>query len=272
MKILNLSSKLFASAFALLVITNAVMLLGVYLNQSSETTSETTLTQRELQLSSSMQKENNNVSLRLIYRTTNSLNRSYQNIFLNIDKLKELGFDTDKYLYSQDGKITPTKEVFIVLENSGESYEKSLKLAEEAFIEKEALYNANQDDKNRQKDYENAKNTLVREQTSLSRLFAIDAGLDYEELRKKYTNKANYLIVKGVVGLAKEYKQQKLYGYIKQLNVQNIHVPYNLKHLFKDVKPIYNYKDAQDTSVKYNVEVKYGSKYEPFITSVKIIN
>ncbi len=46
MKIFKLSSKLFASAFALLVITNLVMLLGVYLNRSSETTSEVTLTQR----------------------------------------------------------------------------------------------------------------------------------------------------------------------------------------------------------------------------------
>lgn len=269
MKILNLSSKLFASAFALLVMTNAVMLLGVYLNQSSETTSEATLTQRELQLSNSIHKDNNSVSLRLIYRTTNNLNPINQNNFLNIDKLNELGFDIDKYLYSKNSAITPTKEVFIVLENSGESYEKSLQLAEESFAQKEALYNANQDDKSRQRDYENAKNNLAREQTSLSRLFAIDAGLDYEELRKKYVNKANNLIVKGIVGIVKEYKQKNLYGYIKQLNIQTIHVPYSFKYLFKDVKPIYNYKNTQETSAKYNVEVRYGSKYEPFITSVK---
>jgi hypothetical protein len=271
MKILNLSSKLFASAFALLVITNAVILFGVYLNQSSETTSEATLTQRELQLSNSMRKENNSVSLRLVFRTTNNLNRSHQDNFLNIDKLKELGFDTDKYLYSKDGARAPSKELFVVLENDGELYKKSLKSAEAELMEKEALYNANKDDKKKQRDYENAKNSLTREQTSLSRLFAIDAGLDYEGLRKKYANKANYLIVKGVVGLVKEYKQKNLYGYIKQLNVQTIHVPYNFKYLFKDVEPIYNHKDAQDNYAKYNVEIMYGSKYEPFVTSVKRI-
>lgn len=271
MKISNLSSKLFASAFALLVITNAVMLLGVYLNRSSETTSEATLTQRELQLSNSIAKENNNVSLRLAYRTANKLIRSHQDNFLNHLKLEELGFDTDKYLYSKEGTRTPTKEVFIVLENDGELYKKSLKLAETTLIEKEALHNANKDDKKKQIDYENAKNNLTREQISQSRLFAIDAGLDYEGLREKYPNKTNYIIVKGVVGLIKEHKEKTLYGYIQQLNVQTLHLPYKFKHLLKDIRPINNHKNTQNTSLAYKMEVKYGSRYEPFITSVKII-
>lgn len=262
MKIFNLSSKLFTSAFALLVITNAVILFGVFLNRTSETTSEATLTQRELQLSNHIRKENNNASFRLIYRTTNNLYRSHQDNFLNIDKLRELGFDTDKYLYSEDWARRATKEVFVVLENSGESYKKSLKQSEEEFAQKEVLYRVNQDDKGRQREYESAKNSLTREQTSLSRLFAIDAGLDYERLREKYANKADYLIVKGVVAMTKEYKQKNIYGYIQQLNIQNIYLPYNFKHFFKD---------TQNTSVKYDVNIKYGSRYEPFVTSVKII-
>lgn len=271
MKIFKLSSKLFASAFALLVVTNVVMLLGVYLNRSSEATSETTLTQRELQLPSSIRKESSGISLRLAYRTAYKSSRSHQDNFLNHVKLKELGFDADKYLYSKEGIRTPTKEVFIVLEYDGESYKKSLKSAEAVLMEKEALYNAHKDDKKKQRDYENAKNNFTREQISQSRLFAIDAGLEYEGLRQKYPNKTDYLILKGVVGLVKDYKEKILYGYIQRLNVQTIHLPYKFKYLLKDIKPISNHKDAQNTSPKYKIEVKYGSRYEPFITSVKRI-
>ncbi|TKI70440.1 DUF4824 family protein [Sulfurimonas crateris] len=271
MKIFKLSSKLFASAFVLLVITNAVMLLGVYLNRSSEATSEVTLTQRELQLPSYIRKENNSVSLRLVYRTANKSSRSHQDNFLNHDKLEELGFDTDKYLYSKESTRTPTKEVFIVLENNGELYKKSLKSAEAVLMEKEALYNANKDDKKKQRDYENAKNNFTREQISQSRLFAIDAGLEYEGLRQKYPNKTDYLIVKGVVGLVKDYKEKILYGYIQRLNVQTVHLPYKFKYLLKEIGPINSHNNTRNTSLQYKVEVKYGSRYEPFITSVKRI-
>jgi len=271
MKVFKLSSKLFASAFALLIVSNAVMLFGVYLNRSSETTSEVTLTQRELQLSSPMRKENNSLSLKLVYRTANRSSRSRPDNFLNDVKLKELGFDTDKYLYSKEGTAATTKEVFIVLENDGESYKESLRSAEEELMRKEALYNANKDDKVKQIAYENAKSDLAREQMSQSRLFAIDAGLDYETLRQKYPDKTDYLILKGVVRAVKEHKEKSLYGYIQHLNVQAIHLPYEFKHLLKDIKPINNHRNMQNTPPKYKIEVKYGSRYEPFITSVKII-
>ncbi len=158
------------------------------------------------------------------------------------------------------------------MENDGEAYKESLKSAEAVLTKKEALYNANKDDKKKQRDYENAKNELAREQISHSRLFAIDAGLDYERLRQKYPDKTDYLIVKGVVGLAIEHKEKILYGYIQRLNVQTVYLPYKFKHILKDIKPINNYKNEQNTPPKYKIEVKYGSRYEPFITSVKIID
>ena len=269
MRTFKLSSKLFVSAFALLIATNALMLLGVYLNRTSETTSEVTLTQRELQLSNRIQKENNSVSLRLVYRTENR--SGSHNNFLNHDKLKELGFDTDKHLYSKEGSRATTKEVFVVLENDGEAYKRSLKSAEAALTKNEALYSANKDDERSQRAYENAKNELAREQISQSRLFAVDAGLDYERLRQKYPDKTKHLILKGVVRLVKEHKEKSFYGYIQHLNIQTIHLPYKFKHLLKDIKPMINHKNEQSTPPKYKMEVKYGSRYEPFITSVKVI-
>ncbi|WP_324171582.1 DUF4824 family protein [Sulfurimonas sp.] len=272
MKILKPSFKLFAAAFALLILTNIVVLLGIYLNRSGDTTSEAILTQRELEVPYYMDKENNSISLKIVYRNINKVNNSYYNNYndwLDLIKLKELGFDTDKYLTSKKNANKPTKEVFVVLEYNGESYKNSLKLAEETFAKKEALYNA---DKSKQRAYKSAKNGLTREQTSASRLFAIDAGLDYDVLRQKYTNKANFIIVKGLVKIYIEYKKKIIYGYIQQLHIQNIHLPYEFKHLLKNVEPIDKYNEEQNTYPSYKVGVKYGSSFEPWITSLKYIN
>ncbi|WP_321779494.1 DUF4824 family protein [Sulfurimonas sp.] len=268
MKILNPSSKLFAAAFALLILTNIVVLLGIYFNRSGETTSEAILTQRELEIPYSMKKENNSIFLKLVYRNINKSKFSHLGNWLNVTKLKELGFDTDKYLIYKKNIKRPSKEVFIVLEYNCESYKKSLKLAEEVFAEQEALYSA---EKSKQRAYKNAKRNLTREQTSASRLFAIDAGLDYDALRQKYTNKANFIIVKGLVKISNSYKEKIIYGYIQQLHIQKINLPYEFKHLLKDVKPIDKYNAKQNTHPSYKVEVKYGSRYEPWISSVKRI-
>jgi len=88
MKILKSSSRLFTAAFILLIVTNFVVLLSVYLNRSSKTTSETILTQRELQLPYTIQKENNSISLRIVYRTLNKVRRSPYVDWLNAVKLK----------------------------------------------------------------------------------------------------------------------------------------------------------------------------------------
>lgn len=268
MKILKPSSKLFAAAFALLILTNIVVLLGIYLNRSGDTTSEAILTQRELEVPYSMRKENNSIFLKLVYRSINKSKFSHEGNWLNIAKLKELGFDTDKYLIYKKNISRPSKEVFIVLEYDGESYKRSLKLAEETFARKEALYSA---DKSKQRAYKNAKNALAREQTSASRLFAIDAGLDYDILRQKYANKANFIIVKGLVKISNSYKEKITYGYIQQLHIQKINLPYEFKYLLKDVKPIDKYNTKQNIYPNYKVEVKYGSRYEPWISSVKRI-
>lgn len=258
MKLLKFSSKLFIASFALLILTNVVVLLGVYLNRSSEPTSHATLTQRELRLPYSVNKENSNISLKLVYRIFNKQRYSRNADWLNLAKLKELGFNTDKYLYTQSRRQTPSKEVFVVLEYDGQAYKDSLKLAEERFTEKEALYKANNTNNNKRA-FENAKRNLTREQTSASRLFAIDAGLDANALRQQYLSKDKYLVVKGLVKVIKGYKHQQAHGYIQQLNVQKIHLPYEFKHLIQGVKP------------KYSVELNYGSRYEPWISSFKRI-
>lgn len=276
MKIFKSSWGLFTLAFILLLGTNAVVLTGVYLNRTIEITSHTVLTQRELHTPYKNKKENNGVSLRLVYRTLNSdkSQGSYYKApsWLNASKLRELGFNTDAHLSSINRKKTAPKEVFIVLENDGEAYKKSLTLAEANFWQKEILFNANKDDKRVKQNYEDAKKLLNREQTSESRLFAVDAGLEYEKLRQIYSDKNKYIIVKGLVNKAYQYKiGQEQYGSVQQLDVQKIHLPYKFKYVLKGSTPDNYLNNPADNIQKYEVEIKYGSRYEPWISSVKII-
>ncbi|QOY55767.1 DUF4824 family protein [Candidatus Sulfurimonas marisnigri] len=270
MKKLNSSSKLFLAAFILLITTNLVVLTGVYINRSGETTSDTTLTQRELKLPYVMQEEISNISLRINYRTLKKTKRSPGVDWLDTTKLKELGLDTNKYIDSKNNE-KESKEAFIVLEYDGEAYKESLKLAEEDFVANEILYNENKYSKGRERSYNRAKESLTSEQLSASRLFAIDAGLDYDKLRRKYTSKVSYIIVKGVVKLGQSSKDKSIYGYIQQLSIRNVYLPYRFKQVFKDVKTANNYKNRQSISPQYKVELKYGSRYEPWINSVQRI-
>lgn len=274
MKIFKSSWGLFVLAFILLFFANAVVLTGAYINRAMEATSQTVLTQRELQMPYKNKRENNGMSLRLVYRILNTdiSKGSYNKIpaWLNAEKLKELGFYRDQG--TAHYKKTPTKEVFIVLEYDGEAYKKSLALAEENFVEKEVLFNAKKDDNKTKRDYEEAKKRLNREQISESRLFAIDAGVEYEKLRQKYSEKSTYIIVKGIVKLVYQYKIEKeQYAIIQQLNTENIYLPYKFKHVLKDITTDDDLNNRVGSAPKYEVEIKYGIRYEPWISSVETI-
>ena len=69
--------------------------------------------------------------------------------WLSKEELKKLGFDTKGYKNSKHTKSFLAKEVFIVLENDGDAYQKSLKRAEERLTREELLYNENINNKNR---------------------------------------------------------------------------------------------------------------------------
>ncbi len=264
------ASKLFWLAFLVLFLSNIVVLYGVYLNQLDEPTSELILTQRELALPYRYMKENSAISLSIVYRTVNTFRDGYLDYnvpkWLNEMKLKELGFNTVQYNDENSHRNRPIKEVFLVLQYDGKAYGESLKLREEDLERKAALLYANKNSKKIKRDFQEAKKSLQREKISESRLFAVDAGLDYVLLRKKYTNKNQYIILKGIIRLI--YKKNELYGRIQELSVTNLHVPYEYKHIFKNIK-----RDSPKTSKhpQYEVGIKYGSRYEPWIDSLNKI-
>lgn len=279
MKLTKAYLGIFIVAFLVLAITNIFVLTGVNLNRSGEPTSHTILTQRELREPHiyNLNKDNNAIFLRFDYRYD-------MDDWLNEEGLEKLGFDIEGYRNSKVQKrFLPKKEVFIVLENDGNAYQKSLKRAEERVIEKELLYNKDLNNEVLKHQMTQLKTKLLSEQLSNSRLFAIDAGLSYEKLRQKYDNIRKYIIVKGVIRPYTKYNAPDgFFVFIEKLSIPKLYIP--LKHSkwlrelsdkIEKERNFYTYLLDYDYGFRkfnkkpgYQVELKYGKHYEPWVVSV----
>ena len=283
MKIQFSSRRLFALGFVLLITTNIIVLLGVASNRSGEPESQIVLTERELRLPYNIRKENSGLELRLTWR---ALSMNENDLFsssrtppawFNAEKLEELGFKMDSFLNSSGDekryKKPIPKEVFIVLEKDGTPYREVVKRAEAALEREEKIFNLNPEDKKLRENFEYAEKRLDRERTSESRLFAIDAGLDPRALREKYGDPTRFLIARGSVQPRYDWdkKKKEVLGYISELSVASIYVPLEHRHPFDAILAENKSKAHDFKSPRFEVELAFGSRLEPWVVSVEPI-
>lgn len=274
---------LFALGFLLLLVTNVVVLAGAWSNRSGSPEAQVMLTERELQLPYWVNKENSGFSLQLVWRTLGKKKGQVDYsgwrspAWLDRGKLAELGFHVDDPAVPVDSarkrRDPVPKEVFIVLENDGAPYAKVLKGAAEALGEQKRLFESNNEDKKLRENFKRAQEGLTRERVSASRLFAIDAGLDAEELREKYNERTRFIITRGVVKLRYQYNKKKRTpsGYISRISVNKIHVPLKLRRIFDKIPMNKGKRDRQLSPPRYRVELAYGGRLEPWIRTVEPI-
>ena len=174
MKIFLSSRWLFVFGFIILVATNILVLSGVAFNRSGDPETLITLTERELRLPyKHMTRENGGLSLRLpwqvlIREAADKDDKNYgctrNPVWLDNEKLKELGFNIDEYSYWNDNstyyKIPIPKQVFIVLENNGDSYREAVKRAERKLEKQRSRFELNTGDKKLRKELESAEKSL----------------------------------------------------------------------------------------------------------------
>jgi len=172
-----------------------------------------------------------------------------------------------------DEKKPISKEVFIVLENNGEPYREAVKRAEKALEKKEALLELKPNDTKLLKNYKEAKKWLRRERIENSRLFAIDAGLNPVRLRGKYGDRSRFIIVRGLVRPGYHYieKKKTMTGVIRRLSIGNIHVPLKQRKVFDTVLAQRKPKRNEFQPPRYEVVLAYGSRFEPWIESVELL-
>jgi len=267
----------------IILLSNAIALAGVAYNRAGEATSRPTLTERELSLPYyyGLEKENSGISLQLRWRVYDGkkasayYSRWNRTEWLDADKLGLLGYDVSYPLNKADSgahyKKATSKEVFLVFENNGAIYQKVLQQYQVKLVEAEELYKQNLDKKEFVNRLKKATDALEAEQFNNSRLFAIDAGLDYEALRQQYSDNRLYLIARGRVNLRYHGVYDKkpfLSGAIQQLSIMRANIP--LEHA-SVLTPMLDksYRRNNKQPPRYEVKLHYGQRYEPWVTSVK---
>jgi len=224
-------------AGALMLVTNAIALLGVARNRTAPPLETVQLTERELPREA-VDKENSGVSLRFQWERY-SVGHTDQYGWLDRSKLEELGFDCQAVL--RDPKHPPLERpAFLALEYNGPAWEERLKAME------------------------NQPNDVRRYTSPLnSRLFIVNAAKRPEALFEKYRDRERYVIVRGLIHVAvfnwdpatRKPGPDRLQGSVSRLLPESIHVPPSLSAGLASLGP------------NYTVTLSYGRRFEPWLVT-----
>ena len=231
-------------AAALILLSNAMVLLGVARNRAGQPLRTVQLSERELPLNYRGQ-EDSGVSMRLAWDQY-SLAGYDPYSWLDRAKLQSLGFDCDAALRNPAHPPLP-RPAFLVLEYNGPAWEAWQKFAEQ---KADPRFSA----------------------AARSRLFVIDAATTPEPLLPKYTDTRKYLLVRGVVRLNVsnwDMTTQKTGPYHLQPSVsallpKDIHVPLPFSKMLADRS-----SGTAASEFHYTVTLSFGSRFEPWVAAVQ---
>jgi hypothetical protein len=256
---------------ALIVAVNAFVLAGVAWNRSGVPGSALTLTQRELNLPHAfgLDGERGGVDVALLWRApmrddngevAYDMHYGRGPDWLDVDKLRELGFDL------QDGRdaYRQKREVYVVLELAGASWQAALAQAQRRLDRALARGSADKQDADALK---SAQEALKYEQEKASRLFAVDAGLDAAALRQRHPDGRSHAIVAATVTPSVTVIEGKTLfsGHIGELSVARISVPHALRGAMEGID-----RSALDSGrAAFDMDVSWGRRFEPWITAVR---
>jgi len=272
---------LFVMGFVLLLASNAMVLAGVAFNRGGAPEAVISVTQRELRMPYRLHKENSGLALRLVWRCESRLKdathytRTGSPKWFDEKKLKELGFEVEKAAgqkpYPVRHREPVAREVFIVLENDGETFERALMSAETAVEKAQEALSADPSDKKLKGRLKSAMERLKRERARESRLFAVNAGLDAGLLRERYTDRSRFIIAKGRVESRYGYgkKKRSPAGHISRLSIERINVPLKFRRDLDSLPAVKKPGTGSSGAVSYSIELAYGSRFEPWIRSVQ---
>jgi len=261
------------------VLANAVALVGVARNRAGTPEAEVRLTERELPLSP-WTDESTGAFLQLEWQRSFPGSK-IETPWFDRAKLESLGFNCSCPAEGKDareryGRMVP-RSAFIVLEYDGPAWRLWLEAREAEPEKKDALP-------------ENAR-------VSASRLVPIDVGRDPDQLRRRYPDRTRCLIVPAIVAprwtLLEEHEGARdgkavLSGRIRSILVSEVHVP-------KDMGASLATLRAADAAVpepvkardgerrgppvpqrrhappRYEVELRYGARHEPWVAGVSLL-
>jgi len=266
---------------AVILLTNAVALLGVAYNRSGEPDSVLQLTQRELHPAYHGWgvHDNSGMALRLDWRLITTEQLDINNVtseysgyggapsWLDKAKLRELGFDLSRLEDTERGHRFYAGQLpqpaLLVLEYDGAAYQRSLQLVRGHAEREEALRAGNPGSKEFEQRARRAQELLQREEQSNSRLFVIDAGRDATALRAKYADRSRYAIVRGRLRLyaAFDKPEPKVSAHVSELEPNEINIPKAQRSTFQEKMGI----STPYSMGSFEVTLAIGKRLEPWI-------
>jgi hypothetical protein len=271
----------------LILAANAVALGGAAWNRSGDPESTLRLSERELRVVGEpvLDRENSGMALRLRWRTLprragpedefHGLGYAYGGPpkWLDGSKLAELGFDTARKRVpgGREHDAIPAKEVFLVLELDGAAYQAALERARQDSQRAKAAQAGKAGARDPEGESKRAAERLRREESTSSRLFVIDAGLDAGALRARYPDRARHSIVRGQVRPYWDTQSDAtgaLVGQVVGPSVGKINVPLEFQPLLANAgeRALRGEEDAQPP--RREITVAFGRRLEPWITAV----
>lgn len=276
-----------AAGLALIALTNAIALGGVAYNRSGEAESVLKLTQRELWAPDGFGLDRDGGGLQLSVRwrvlTADPDVAFYANFqgqpeWLNEVKLAELGFDVSpppaarRASWRYDRQLP--REALVVLELDGPAYQKALERARERAA-KEAAKGAETGKTGPGTPAEQAATFLKHEQTTNSRLFAVDAGRDARALRAKYPDRTRYAIVQGKVRPYHEIHRAKQpprwTGHIEIIENARVNVPLEFRKMIESAPRSIPSVGVPSDGPPFEVTVAFGRRFEPWIVAASAV-
>ncbi len=278
--------KVLIAGLATIVLTNVIALGGVAYNRSGEPNAQVTFSEREVNLSYhyGIERDNKGIRLNIDCRVESvQFDYAYGNqncwgnpVWLDKDKLLKLGFEFHPYEkrenYRAYDKSLP-KDVYLVLELNGDSYLRALAGAESFLTDEQALLLNNPDNEKFIQRVKQAQEKLEAEQRYNSRLFAIDAGISRDELRQRYLERDQYIIVKASIRPEWQFqnKVRVWRGHITSLMVQSINVPLAHQPALADFSRKNRYSEKKQWGNRFEISIAYGKRAEPWMTGAKMM-
>jgi hypothetical protein len=285
---MKLRSKIFIAGVAIILASNAVALLGVAYNRSGEPDAVVELSERELGMPHRYRgliTESTGLALSIKCRV-DTLPQSYGYYanncmstpdWLDRNKLIELGFDPESLPEARadtplSGDKHRKREAYLVLEYNGNAYRRTVAKAEKKLAQEKSLLDQNPNNEEYEERVDSAQESLLSEQRSSSRLFAIDAGRDREALRNKYPDSSRYIIMLALIKpiWLCEDPHDHWTGRISGLLIETINIPLAYRHVFEPLEVDTQY-DANRQPPRYRVRVAFGKRAEPWVLGVERI-
>ena len=274
------------AGIALIVVTNALVLVGVARNRSGAPDSTLRLSQRELAppFEWGMAKENSGLSLQILDRVAgerlapipaNADFTEYSYLYLGpgepdwLDdaRVAAMGIDV-KWLRAhadaRHGGAPTSKEVLFVLELDGPAYAAALAQARQRRDEEAVTAAANPGKEEFVRRAKYAADAALFAERHASRLFVVDAGLDRDALRAKYPDRRRHAVVRGILQPVAASIGRPV-ARIDRLSIDTVTVPHEFHGTLGPLLAAEKTRPRDQPRGEFEATVAWGSHLEPWI-------